>query len=207
MNTDKKSLIFLATIVMLCLMTSCAKIYKSPDVSIQAKQHQRIAIIPSKVSIRKRKPKPKELEVIKRREKAASINYQIKMQDWLLKRKTKNQILVEVQDLETTNVKLREAGYFEGKQFSSSEICKLLGVDAIITSNYILSQPVSEDVARMLDDCETITNEVLTNLSIFDGKKEKIIWSYKRRLLGTLGSSRDRMVSSIVKNASKRMPY
>ena len=209
MNTNKKSLIFLAAIAIVCLMTSCAQIYKSPDAYIQANKHQLVAIVPPKVSIFTRKRIVPE--AIKHQEQAESINFQIEMQHWMLRRKMKNQILVDVQDVETTNAKLREAGYFDEKILTPSEICALLGVDAIITSKFALSKPLSEEAAIalgiILNSWGNTTNEILANLSIFDGKKEKIIWDYRHRIEGSVGSSTNQIVYHLMRNASKRMPY
>ena len=72
------------------------------------------------------------------------------MYSWLLKRKMQNRIFVEIQDVETTNAKLRKAGYFDYNPMSPNEICEALGVDGVIISNYSLFKPMSEGTAVAL---------------------------------------------------------
>ena len=65
------------------------------------------------------------------------------MYSWMLKRKMQGRITQEIQEVETTNALLKKAGYPENP-LTSAELCSVLGVDGIMSSNYSLSKPMSD---------------------------------------------------------------
>ena len=138
----------LLSLTAIILLSSCAKIYHSPDAKSKAFKHQVIAIVPPKVSIAARKKL--DAEALKEQQKTESINFQKEMYSWMLRRKMQNKIYVEIQDVETTNAKLRRAGFLDDTPMAPTEICKALGVDGIITSNYSLTKPMSDGAAIAL---------------------------------------------------------
>ncbi len=123
------------------LFSSCAKIFYSPDAYTLAHNQKIIAIIPPTVSI---VVKMKfNTETVKAQQKAESINIQNEMYSWMLKRKTQGKIFQEIQEIGTTNAKLKKAGYPENL-LTTAELCEVLGIDGIMTSNYGLSKPMSD---------------------------------------------------------------
>jgi hypothetical protein len=194
-------------ILLAVLFSSCAKIYYSPDAYALAHNQKIIAIIPPTVSI---VAKMKfNTETVKTQQKNASINFQNEMYSWMLKRKTQGKILQEIQEIETTNAKLRKAGY-PSNPLTTAELCEVLGVDGIMTSNYGLSKPMS-DGASVLEaffvDSRSSTNEVHASLSISDYSSKKLIWNYDYNTSGSLGSSPSKLVDVLLREASKKMPY
>ena len=77
------------------------------------------------------------------------MSIQREMYAWILKRKMKDNFAQEIQDIETTNAKLKEAGYPE-KPMTTAELCDVLGVDGILTSNFQFVKPMSEAAAVVL---------------------------------------------------------
>jgi len=131
------------------------------------------------------------------------------MYSWMLKRKMQGSIIVEIQDLETTNAKLSKTGYNEGISLSPNEMCDILGVDGIMTSNYALSKPMSEGAAIALGLIVGVwgaTNETTVSLSIHDQKTNKMIWNFSHKLSSSL-SSPGRLVDELMRQASRKMPY
>lgn len=190
------------------MISSCAKIYHSPDAKSRASSHQIIAIAPPKVSIAARKKV--DAAAIKEQQKTESTNFQKEMYSWLLKRKMQNKIFVEIQDVETTNAKLRKAGYFDDTPMSPAEMSGILGVDAIITSNYSLAKPMSDGAAVALGLLVGVwgsTNNTTVTLEIHDKEKKKLLWNYNHKVSGSVGSSPARLVDNLMRNASKKMPY
>lgn len=204
MKTIKQlSLIFLATI----LFSSCAKIFYSPDAYTLAHDEKTIAIIPPTVSIAA--SKKISGEAMKEQQKTESINFQKEMYSWMLKRKMQGKISQEIQEIETTNAKLKKAGYPE-TPLTTAELCNVLGVDGILTSNYGLSKPMSDGAAvavAVLVGGLAPTNEVRVSLSISDCNNKKLIWNYDHKFSGSLGSTPSRLVNGIMRQASKKMPY
>ena len=189
------------------LFSSCAKIFYSPDAYTLAHNQKIIAIIPPTVSI---VTKMKfNTETVKAQQKTESINFQNEMYSWMLKRKTQGKIYQDIQEIGTTNAKLKKAGYPENP-LTTAELCEVLGVDGIMTSNYGLSKPMSEGAAiveAFLVDSRSSTNEVHASLSISDYSSNKLIWNYDYKTSGSLGSSPVKLVDDLMREASKKMPY
>lgn len=205
---QKHSLTFLFALAVFFLLSSCAKIYYSPDAYALAREHQVVAIAPPKVSIAAMKKV--DAEAIKEQQKTESTNFQQEMASWLLRRKMQNQIRVDIQDVETTRTLLQRAGYFEGKLLTPAEMCTLLGVDAVLTSNYALTKPMSEGGAVALGLLVGVwgaTNQTTVTLEIYDGQNRKMIWNFNHKVSGSVGSSSAQLVDNLMRQASKKMPY
>ena len=197
------SLLLLATI----LFSSCAKIYYSPDASTLAQSQKTIAIIPPSVSIAA--SRKIDAESMKEQQKTESVNFQKEMYSWMLRRKMQGHISQEIQEIETTNAKLQKAGYPENP-LTTAEICEVLGVDGIMTSNYSMSKPMSDGAAvavALLVGAWGSTNEVHVSLSISDCSSKKLIWNYDHKFQGSLGSSPSTLVDGLMRHASRKMPY
>jgi hypothetical protein len=127
----------------------------------------------------------------------------------MLKRKMQGTISVDIQDVETTSALLIKAGVNEGKILTPDEMCHLLGVDGILTSNYSLSKPMSEGAAiavGLLSGTTGTTNEATASLSIHDANTKKMIWNYDQKLSSSLGTPA-RLVDDLMRQASRKMPY
>jgi hypothetical protein len=201
----KKSLVLL--IVAAFVLQSCAKVFYTPDAKYLASNHKIIAIIPPKVSIAPRKKV--DAAAMIEQQKTESINFQREMYSWMLKRKMKGTIFVDIQDVETTNAKLAAAGFQDGNFLTPKDLSTILNVDGILTSNYALSKPISEGAAialAVIAGWWAPTNEAVVSLSIHDSGSERMIWNYDHKLSSSLGSPA-RLVDQLMREASRRMPY
>lgn len=189
------------------LFQSCAKIFYSPDAVPLARAQKIIAIAPPKVAIAARKRI--DGTALIEQQKAESVNFQREMYSWMLKRKMQGTISVEIQDVEITNAMLANAGYYDGKPLTPVDLCNILGVDGVMTSNYSISKPMSEGAAiafALLVGVWTATNEAVVSLSIHDQSENKMIWNYDHKLSSSLGSPA-RLVDDLMRQASREMPY
>jgi hypothetical protein len=201
----KKSLVVL--IVAVILLQSCARVFYSPDARYVASTHKIIAIIPPRVSIAARRKV--DAAALIEQQKTESVNFQKEMYSWMLKRKMQGKILVDILDFETTNAKLAAIGYGDPYYLTPSELCKVLNVDAILTSNYSLSKPMSEGAAiamAIIAGEWGPTNEAFASLSIHDSGTDKMIWNYDQRLSSSMGSP-IRLIDDLMREASRKMPY
>jgi hypothetical protein len=201
----KKSLFLLIAITF--LSQSCAKIFYSPDATPLARAQKVIAIAPPKVAIAARKNI--DGNALIEQQKTESVNFQREMYGWMLKRKMQGTIFVDIQDVETTNAKLANAGFNNGQLPTPIEMCNILSVDGILTSNYSLSKPMSEVVAiaaALLVGFWGATNEATVSLSIHDQSANKMIWNFDHKLSSSLGSPA-RLVDALMRQASREMPY
>jgi len=189
------------------LLQSCAKIFYSPDATPLARAQKIIAIAPPKVAIAARKNI--DGNALIEQQKTESVNFQREMYSWMLKRKMQGTITIEIQDVETTNAKLANAGFNNGQLLTPIDMCNILGVDGIMTSNYSLSKPMSEGAAiavALLVGVWGATNEATVSLSIHDQSAKKMIWNFDHKLSSSLGSPA-RLVDALMRQASREMPY
>lgn len=189
------------------LLSSCAKIFYSSDAYTLAHSQKTFAIIPPTVSIAANKNI--DAEAMKEQQKTESVNFQKEMYSWMLKRKMQGKISQEIQEIETTNAKIKKADYPD-KPLTTAELCEVLGGDGIMTSNYGLSKPMSEGAAvavALLFGAWGVTNEVHVSLSISDCNNKKLIWNYDHKFSGSMGSSPSNLVDGLMRHASKKMPY
>ena len=204
MNSFKQISIILLIAI---LFSSCAKIFYSPDAYTLANSQKEIAIIPPTVSIAANKKI--DPESIIEQQKTESINIQREMYSWMLKRKMQGRISQEIQDLGTTNAKLKKAGYPE-TPLTTAEMCEVLDVDGIMTSNFGMSKPMSDGAAiavAFFTGYWGSTNEVHASLSVSDCNNKKLIWNYDHKYSGSIGSTPAKLVDGLMKKASKKMPY
>ncbi len=201
----KNSVILLIAVAF--LLPSCAKVFYTPDARSLASAQKIIAIVPPKVSIAARKKV--DSDALIEQQKTESINFQREMYSWILKRKMQGSILVDLQDVETTNAKLAVAGFQDGKLLTPIDLCNVLGVDGILTSNYSLSKPMSEGAAvalALLVGVWGATNEAVVSLSIHDKGTSKMIWNFDHKLSSSLGTPAG-LVDQLMRQASRKMPY
>jgi len=195
----------------------CAKIYCTADSASLAQDHHLIAIAPPSVSIAA--SEKTDLQSLIEQQKTASVNFQIEMYNQMLERKREGMIAVKIQDFDTTITKLRRAEYYFSTLLSPPEICRTLGVDGVITSDYKLSKPMSKGEAigfgllswamlgHFLDIFANPTNTVLISIGIYDIKTKKMIWSYDQIYSSGILSTPDRLVESLIRKATRKMPY
>ena len=201
----KKLLISL--IVAVFLLQSCAKVFYAPDARYVASAHKTIAIVPPKVSIAA--IKKVDAAALIEQQKTESINFQREMYSWMLKRKMQGTIFVDIQDVETTNALLSDAGFRDPGLLTPAELSRVLNVDGILTSNYSLSKPIFEVAAialAVIAGWWAPTNEAVVSLSIHDSGSDKMIWNYDHKLSSSL-SSPARLVDELMRQASRKMPY
>ncbi len=193
--------------LIIVLTSSCAKVFYTPDARSLAAAQKSIAIVPPKVAIApRRKVDP---QALKEQQITESLNFQKEIHSWLLKRKMQGKILQEIQDVETTNALLERAGYPK-EPLTPNEICGILGVDGIITSNFNMSKPMSEGAAvaiGLLVGVWGATNEVAVTMGVNDCSNNKQIFNYNHKYSGGVGSTSARLVDDLMRNASKKMPY
>jgi len=118
-------------------------------------------------------------------------------------------IFVDIQDVETTNALLSDAGFQDAGFVTPADLLRVLNVDGILTSNYSLSKPISEGAAialAVIAGWWAPTNEAVGSLSIHDSSSGKMIWNYDQKLSSTLGTPA-RLVDELMRQASRQMPY
>jgi hypothetical protein len=195
----------IALFLLSIFVSGCASIYLAPNGKAIANKHEKIAIVLPIVSIEARKKD--DAEAIKESQRASAFEFQQEIYKYLLKRKTQGNMQVNIQDVEETNAILAKSNI---DNLTTKEMCDLLGVDAIMTSNFGLSKPMSAGgaiVLTLLIGYGGATNEVVVTLSMKNCDDQSLLWKYDHKYSGGIGSSSSRLVDELMRKASKKMPY
>jgi len=203
---NTKFTLLAAGLFLALFMSSCAKVYHSPDALKLCRSHRIIAVAAPKVTLPPQK-KMTAQEVSDLTSKESEI-FQYEMVSWLLKRKNDGKITVDVLDASTTAATLSNAS--DGsKMLTPLNMAETLDVDAVLLSNYKLSKPMSTGAAvvtTILFGFGT-TNQIVVNMELYDRKSQKMIWNFSHSLSGGLFSSSDQLVNEVMRIASKKLPY
>ena len=190
------------------VLSGCATIYYSKDAYTLARRDKNIAILPPVVSIAT--TKKVDGEALREQQKTESVNFQREMYNWFLRRKMQNTFDVEIQDVATTNARLNKSSEYLDGTLTPDQICSLLDVDAVVTSNFSLSKPMSEGGAIALGVLVGVwgnTNQTVATLELHDRQTKKLFWSYHHNISGSVGSTPAKLVDNLMRQASKKMPY
>ncbi|PPK88559.1 hypothetical protein CLV84_1527 [Neolewinella xylanilytica] len=203
---------FTATLLLLFVLvfTSCGpKVYEAPNMAATTSRHQIIAILPPSVAIKGRpKDDPAQLEAAARED---TYTFQREIYSWMLRRKQQGKIRrLEIMDPETTNAKLERAGYtLDSRELTPAEIAAALQVDGILITRFNTSKPMSQGAAiavGVLLGAWGTTNSTTVNMDLHDAQ-EGMVWNYDWEANGTVFNSPENLVETLMRNASKRMPY
>jgi hypothetical protein len=150
-----------------------------------------------------------EADVVKQQQKDESKVFQQEIYTYMLNRKTKGQMTINLQDVEETNVILKRNN-LNISNMTTDEICQTLEVDGVLSSQFGLSKPMSGGAAvalLFLTGFGGSTNEVTVTMSLKDCSEKSLIWKYDHKYSGGVLSSPAQLVKNLMKDASKKMPY
>jgi len=193
--------------IVLIFLSGCATVYLSPDGKRLANEHNVIAILPPSVVLKS--TKGMEADVVKQQQKDESKVFQQEIYTYMLNRKTKGQMTINLQDVEETNVILNRNN-LDISNMTTDEICQTLEVDGVLSSQFGLSKPMSGGAAvalLFLTGFGGSTNEVTVTMSLKDCSEKSLIWKYDHKYSGGVLSSPAQLVKNLMKDASKKMPY
>jgi len=204
-------------ITILCLFIVSAifsqtKLYVHPDAKTYVSKTKIIAILPLNTSVKLR---PKELkdftsEQIVEMEKAEALSIQSAMYSWFLTRKKRQELLVDVQNPTITNSLLKKAGIDALKAYEElpADICKILGVEAIVTGKFSTNKPMSNAAALglALFGIGGATQNATANLEFIHNDNEVVV-NYYKNVKGGLGSSSEDLINVLMRKTTRRIPY
>ncbi len=201
----------IVAVVFVIIFTACGPtIYKSANFDNSKAKIKTLAILPFNVSIdSKRLPKGTTIETLKESQQKTGYDIQSNSYTWFLQRQ--KDYSITFQDIDKTNALLNKANItFDNIALQDKgELCKLLGVDGIISGKAIMSKPMSEGAAvavGLLIGAWGSTNKTSTSLTIHDDTGS-LLWKYDYDASGSVGSSAESLTKALMKNASKKFPY
>ncbi|WP_026879830.1 hypothetical protein [Hymenobacter norwichensis] len=205
--------LFIALFAM--LLTACGpSIYLANDFRSYAPKHKTVAILPAYVTMQMRPNQAKNTTLEQQREieNKSGIDYQEKIYAWLLRRTQQRGYTVQFQDITQTNARLRESQIptAELRSHTPQELAKILGVDAVLTTNVRTTKPMSDGAAvavGLLVGAWGATNQANITVNIHEADAGKLLWKYDYVAAGSVGSSTESTVNMLMRNASKKFPY
>lgn len=202
-----KKLIILIPLIILVIVSGCATVYLSPDGQSLSDSHGIIAILPPDVILTS--TKGMSADGIKQQQEDESRVFQQEIYSYMLMRKSKGQMVIDIQDVGETNAILNK-NKVKISDMSSGDLCVLLEVDAVLASQFSLSKPFSEILAVILYFLTNLlpaTNEVNVSMSLKDCSQKSLIWKYDHKYSGNIISSPNSLIKGLMSDASRKMPY
>ena len=202
---------FLLACIVAVAFASCGPtIYKADNFEANKSKIKTLAIIPFDISIdTKRLPKGVTMESLKQSEEKTGRSMQNSVYSWFLRRHT--DYTTQFQDIDKTNAILKKnnINYDDLTSTDKGELCKLLGVDGIVSGRATMSKPMSEGGAialGVLVGAWGATNKTDVTISVHD-KAANLQWKYDYQASGSVGSSTENLTNALMRNASKKFPY
>lgn len=188
------------------------KLFEHPNFETLAKDHKIIAIIPfsAKVSLRPKQMKEITPEQLKEMEIGEGQAIQNSMYTWFLNRQKRGKLKIEVQDPKKTNAILLKNEITDLARYTPEELAQILEVDAVITGHFETDKPMSDGASiaiGLIVGFWGTTNSATINMSVNNGLDGQLLWNYNKRVAGSLGSSTDMLINTLMRKASRRLAY
>ena len=193
-----------------------AKVYEAPETKELVKTHEKIAILPMKVTMRDTKSSKKNRmspEDLERMEESYREGFQNSMYSWFLKMKKKGRMDPEIQDVTRTNALLKKNGLAtmeDIEAYTHDEIAEMLGVDAVFAGNIIATRSFGQGGAvaiAVLTGVSVKTGDADVMVRLYDGQEGKLLWSFDRTVASNYANDPEDVVDYLMKRVSKRFPY
>lgn len=201
-------------LVLLFSASGCAlRDYLTQKTERVSLQHKTVAILPFDATIEvKHVPQGNTRQILLDQQKRTGYDVQTGVYYYLLKEKTRKKHTVNFQPIHQTNTMLAEAGvaYETLQMMSREEICRILGVEAVVGGKVVTSRPMSVGAAAavgMLVGIWGPTNRARTTVTVHDKQESKLLWRYDFEYYGSVGSTTASLTNALMKTISKTFPY
>ncbi len=200
-----KRLLYFFTLVI--LFSSCVAVQEVPNVVQLTQNHSRIAVLPIRATVERKiwMSNEKYLDLCQKK----SEEIQLRVFRQLDHYARDGRLHAEIMAPDEVNSMLFGIG-FPTTQFTNTELCSLLQVDAIVWGNIDIREPVSEAAAMALSNNSwiiPITNQVEITLKLYDSQTDAQLWSAYTSRSGQLGSLKRKMQMDVCRRATRNIPY
>ncbi|HKJ44168.1 MAG TPA: hypothetical protein VKA27_18870 [Sunxiuqinia sp.] len=208
----------LTFVISICLLSvtiyAQPNLYENPDFDKISKAHHIIAIVPFKTIASTSASQTKDIssKQITGMGNSGSESVQRAMYSWFLKKQQRGKLRVQVQDINTTNALLKKynINLDNMNEHRPKEIAEKLGVDALISGNFEISNPASEETTTTLGrlvSSRAKTIRATLNLFIHNGIDDQLLINYKKMVGGAMDSSTEELIYFIMQTAPRRVSY
>lgn len=208
------TLLFLLSMMTTLIFAQSREIYVNPEFNVLAKDHKKIAILPFKTIVKLRPKQMQQMtpEQLAQMQKDEGLAVQSALQTYFLKRKAQHNFQISFQDLATTNAQLAKHSLDpnELEKYTPKELADMLEVDAVITGILTTDKPMSEGASLALGLVVGIygpTNSGKCTININDGATGDLLWKYEKTLSRSLGSDTNTVINTMMRKASRQLPY
>ena len=207
-----KNIITLILLLNSSILLSQTKLYVSSDAKQYVKNTKNIAVVPLSIEIKLRPKQLKDFtpDQMSEMENKEGLNIQKSMYSWFLNKKKRGKLLVGIQNPKKTNILLKEAGIDPSKANDqlASKLCKILGVEAVISGSFETNKPMSGAAAVGLAVLciGGATQNATINLDITH-KDDELVVNYLKNIKGGIGSSTDDLINVLMRKTARRIPY
>ena len=210
-HTCKFSILFLGLAI---FFTNCgSKVYqgKAGFETTIVRGHAALAVLPFKISVDS-KQSPDQINTESQDLSNKSLGYTAQKNAYIsfLDQFGKQKYNVEFQDMDQTNALLRKnhIQYDELESHDKSELCILLGVDAIIWGDIHTSKPlIEESETTEKNSRKQIPNKTNASLKIYGQRDGQLVWSYNYDTPSVVGNNVQSLVRAMMRNVSLQFPY
>lgn len=209
-----KRIIYLLAFVAISLQATAQEtakqIFSVQNLPAVLSVHKNVAIVPFRVTIGYKKlPKGFDLEGNRLEEQKSGFNLQQGMYTYLLRKST--DYFVSFQDVERTNALLRKAGVIDKiDETLPDELCKILGVDAVIKCSYAYEKTGSEAgsiAVAVLFGVAGKTGSGNLTMQINNGTDGALLWRFYKEMNETAFSSGNELMERMMRKVSRNFPY
>jgi len=225
------SLLSVQVILFTLAFQSCSNSkFLAADFDSKTANHKRIAILPVETVLSGNQPKKLNAAQIKSIEEAESKAFQTSLYNCLLKKSGsgKKDIKIEIQPIEKTNSLLAGAGIDIRRAWTleSEELCKKLGVDAIVKTkvektrylsdlaSYGIS--VGQDILLALTDYAVWpfmpsgmakTNDIKSECSVLNGSDGSLLWRVAVQTETDWSQPSNQIIDDLNRKFARNFPY
>jgi|SRR5688572_22431197 len=206
-------------VLIICILAIAAKaqtreIYVNENFAAVSKHHKTVAIIPFKAIVKLR---PKQMEKMtaeqfQQLQKDEGMAVQSAVHSYLLKRKGQHNLQIKFLDISTTNALLAKNDITQENidTFTPKELAEMLQVDAVISGLLSTDKPMSEGASAALGVLVGVygpTNSGKCTININDAATGDLMWKYEKTLSRSLGSDTHTIINTMMRKASRQLPY
>lgn len=212
---QRKFLIFFfllsLTITSFAQFEAAKQTYSAPALKSEIAKQKSVAILPFDVAITyKRVPRHYDASATKSEEESLKTDLQSSMFTYLLRKADKYS--VTFQDPTRTDALLKSKGIYDKLDvLTQDSICRILGVDAVIKSNYQYEKTASESGAIvktvLFGGMGSKTGSGALTLQIYNGADGNLLWRFYKAMNDDVMSSSDQLITRMMKKVSRNFPY
>lgn len=186
-------------------------VYESSSFQTLSTTHQSIAILPFYASLDLDQGASKH-EDLKKLEEREGYAVQTALANFFKRREKRRTYTIAFQDIKKTNELLSSSGISMNNlnTFTSQELAKILGVDAIISGDIDLNALISQGVPEGLGLMDFFTGESdygRIAIKLSDGQSGKLLWKFEHIINRKAGKDTEDIIETMMRRSTRKFPY